>query len=185
MDDTVIVEIPLATRRKKALITLLATLSITGWVVYNAWSHDQLGLQTLFIFPFFSLGIWGTYHYWRTTIITKLTPEGELLKQKAELETQRKKDESARKQAEFEDKWYVRYTIAALFLWGAFDSSIIKPDKEWLSWLAVICAAFFARELSFLLIIGGILYAVFQGMASLPVSVAIIIGACIIAGAIK
>ncbi len=182
MDDTEIVQIPLATRRNKALITLLATFSITGWVVYNAWSHDQLGFQTLFILPFFLLGIWGTYHYWQTKTITKLTPEGERLN---ELEIRRKQDESAREQAEFVDKWYVRYPMASLFLWVAFDSSIIKPDKEWLSWLAVIFAAFFARELSILLIVGGILYAVFQGMASLPVSVAVIIGACIIAGAIK
>lgn len=178
MDDTVIVEIPLATRRKKALITLLATVGITSWVVYNAWSEDQLGALTLFVSPFFLLGIGLSYYYWRTKTTTKLTEMGEQHLYQTALDKQRK-------QAEFEDKWYVRYPFAALCLWGAWHFAEIKPDKEWLPIVCLIAAAIFARELSFLLIIGGILYAIFIGWSSLPVSVAVIIGACIIAGAIK
>jgi|GEM_PF-3078741 len=178
MKDFVIVEIPQATRWRKALITLGATLTITGLTVGYVWSEGQLGVQTLSVLPFFLLGMIQSYRYWRTSHVTQLTPEAERRKREEE-------ESKRRKQEEFEDKWYFRYPMAGLCLWGAWYFLNEKQDKFWLAAFAVLGAVIFARELSVFLLLIGIGYLLFQGIASLPVSVAVIIGAIIIASALK
>jgi len=88
--------------------------------------------------------------------------------------------------ARLESHWVSRYSIAISFL--CLGASLLygnlKPNLEWVPWLTLLPAAYFAKEVSFVLIALAGLYFVFWALASLPVGVAIIIGACIIAYAI-
>jgi hypothetical protein len=80
--------------------------------------------------------------------------------------------------------WFSRYSIAAVLLCGVVVISEAKPQFWWLSLFLVLWAAVLAREISFLFIAAAGLYYLARSLASLPVSVAIIIGACIIAYAL-
>lgn len=63
-----------------------------------------------------------------------------------------------------------------------------KPHLWWLAAIAVIYGLVLAKELGFLALFGLgciVVLWIFQGIASLPVSVAVIIGALIIAGAVS
>lgn len=81
--------------------------------------------------------------------------------------------------------WFSRYSIATVLLCGALFIPEAKPKFWWLSIFLALWAAVLARELSLLLLAAAGLYFVFKGLASVPVSVAIVIGACIIAYAIQ
>lgn len=83
------------------------------------------------------------------------------------------------------EQWWFRYPSAALMVVGAWWLSEVKPNLWWVSVLLVLVAMIFARELSGWIIGLAILWAVFTGIAALPVATAIIIGALIIASAMK
>lgn len=178
MDDYVIVDIPRKKRLRNALITLIVTLAVTGWAFGYVLVQGQVGMETLWLLPFLLTGLWVSYRYWKTTHLTEPTPEAQERQRTAELEKQRKAEE-------FENKWYVRYPIAVLILWGAWYIVDKKPDSWWIAALVALAAIYFARELALLLIGIGLIYLLFQGIAALPVSIAIIIGAIIIASALK
>ena len=78
-------------------------------------------------------------------------------------------------------RWYLRYTIAlAIVAFAALlvtEVSYLWPIAAFL----VLDAAVLARELSLLLVTLGVLWLVYKLLAALPVSVAIILGALIIA----
>lgn len=84
----------------------------------------------------------------------------------------------------------VRYAIAALCFYGAYFFAFESNDRR--AGLAAVCAVIvgfvFAREIGLwilgLSIIVGIGWALFAGIAALPVSVAVVIGAVIIASAV-
>jgi len=87
--------------------------------------------------------------------------------------------------SKLKDRWFIRYPFAALLLWVA-GYILFNESNEW--YLAVILAlwaAALAKEVSIVLIVIGVGYMILQGIAALPVSIAIIIGALIIAGAMK
>jgi hypothetical protein len=96
-----------------------------------------------------------------------------------------KEEDDLRHAQERDDKWYVRYPIAFLLLAAAWWLASERENVWWLSIVLVVSAAVYAREVSFLLLLALGAYLLFQGIAALPVSVAVIIGAFIIAGAIK
>ncbi len=92
----------------------------------------------------------------------------------------------------------VRYCLAALCLYIAYgmgiktletlgNESFVESFKDYGAAIIalVILALYLAREVALLVAIAGIGYAVFRGVASLPVSVALIIGALIIAAAMR
>ena len=81
-------------------------------------------------------------------------------------------------------RWYLRFPLAFLMLYAAVFF-VLEKHFFAIPILLVIDAALLAREISWLLLIGGGLYLIFAGIAVLPVSVAIIIGAIIIASSIK
>jgi len=178
MDKSILVEIPKAKRVRKAVITLVVTIGVTSWVVGYLYSQNQIGVETLGVLPFFLTGLYASHKFWRTGHVEQLTQEAQQEKQAQELEVRRK-------QEEFENKWYVRYPLALLMLWGAWYILDTKPDSWWLAAFVALAAAFFAREVSLVLIVVGLGYLLIQGIASLPVSAAIIVGAIIIASAIK
>ena len=97
------------------------------------------------------------------------------------------------------DRWYVRYPVAIFWLLGLWYA-IANKLIDWL--FAIVlgpCSLFLIPEVTrvigrvvgwvgwviFIIICIGVLYGFIQGLASLPVSIAIIIGAIIIAMAIR
>jgi hypothetical protein len=82
---------------------------------------------------------------------------------------------------------WVRYASAAVMIWGAVW--LLQSNKDgkdaWLAIGLLIYALIRAREISLLLLGVGALWLLFHGVAALPVSVAIIIGAIIIASAMR
>jgi hypothetical protein len=82
---------------------------------------------------------------------------------------------------------WARYVSAALLIWFAiwFAQQDANGKHWWLPVAAFIYALIRAREISIgVLVLGGI-YLIFHGIAALPVSVAVIVGAMIIASAMK
>lgn len=95
-------------------------------------------------------------------------------------------DELRQFQLRLESHWVSRYSIAISFL--CLGASLLynnpKPNLSWIPWLTLLPVAYFAKEVTFVLIALAGLYFLYWALASLPVGVAIIIGACIIAYAI-
>jgi hypothetical protein len=86
--------------------------------------------------------------------------------------------------------WYGRYTVGALLFWLAYAVAQQGSRNAWLlAGTAAIGGLVCMKELALwvigLGIVGGLLYLAFGAIAGIPVSVAIIIGALIIAGARK
>ncbi|MBK7136773.1 MAG: LPXTG cell wall anchor domain-containing protein [Rhodocyclales bacterium] len=81
-------------------------------------------------------------------------------------------------------KWWFRYPMAVLFLVGAWFSPEWKPNSWFIPVLFVLGAIVSAWELALVGLGIGIAILAFKALASLPVSVAIIIGAFIIGAAI-
>lgn len=112
----------------------------------------------------------------------------------------RAKVEAAAKQAALEHNtkveaalgsWPVRYIAAAAVLYGAYYITFEDRSPKTPSWLGLgllVFAMFLARELGLWLLGIGIVcligWGLFAGVAALPVSVAVIIGALIIASAV-
>lgn len=92
--------------------------------------------------------------------------------------------ETERKQREMEDRWWFRYPMAALFLWGAWYIAEKRPGAWWLAVVAVLLAAFMAREVSLFLLGLALLGAVLGGLAALPVPLAVVIAGALIAYAV-
>jgi hypothetical protein len=178
LNDHVIVDIPRKTRLWKTIATLVVTVGLTGWAFGYVVIMDQVGLETLWLLPFLLTGLWLARRFWKTTYVTALTAEAQANRQAAEAENQRKAEE-------FEGRWYFRYPLAVLMLWGAWFMLEKKPHLWWMAAILALAALVQARELALLAIGIGLIYAVFQGIAALPVSVAIIIGAIIIASALR
>ncbi|WP_020157045.1 MULTISPECIES: hypothetical protein [Methylobacter] len=84
-----------------------------------------------------------------------------------------------------EGRWWFRYPLAALMLYAAWVLTNEYPEDEWKSWACLIFAAVQARELSLLILAGVFIYLFFKVVAILPASVAIIIGAIIIANSLS
>lgn len=93
----------------------------------------------------------------------------------------------------FSSAWYIRYPLAVLggaICLALADYAFESVDKgmSWAIWLWVAIiggySLIYARELALLCLAGVFLYWCFQGIAALPVSVAIVIGAVIIASAL-
>lgn len=89
------------------------------------------------------------------------------------------------KEDELYDKWWFRYLSASFMVGGAIWLSEYKPKLWFVSVILVILAILSARELIFLILGVGAIWLLVAGIASLPVSLAVIIGAIIIASALK
>jgi hypothetical protein len=89
-----------------------------------------------------------------------------------------------------ERQWWYRYPMAGLMLLSAWFVVEMKPNFWWVAVVLVIYGLILAKELGYLVLVGLVFLVglwffqgVFQGIASLPISVAVIIGALIIAAA--
>ncbi|MBY4770656.1 hypothetical protein [Burkholderia ambifaria] len=142
-------------------------------------------------FPVFVVGI-GLYLLKSDAALTPAATKAKVLidglEQQATLE--RRANQSASTDAFFESP-LVRYPLAAVLMYGAYYFGTASDIKNggWYSVGAIVLAAIFARELSrwllFMVFAGAIIWALMAGISVLPVSAAIIVGALIIASAIK
>lgn len=74
--------------------------------------------------------------------------------------------------------------MAGLLTWAAIWVLSDRPNAWWAAVALILYALCCAREVAGILLVGGGIYLLFRGVAALPVSAAIIIGACIIASAL-
>lgn len=91
-----------------------------------------------------------------------------------------------------EKRWWYRYPLAGMMFLGAWFLVDTKPQLWWVATCAVIYGLVLAKELGFLALFGlacivglWIFQGIVQGISSLPVSLAVIIGALIIAVAVS
>lgn len=179
------IDIPLKARVKKASAIAGGTLGLCALVWTVHYSNDQFEEYWWYVWPVGVPGLaWNVIELLRAHKRV-LTPAGEAETKRLESQKQIKEAEAARRAAEMEDRWYYRYPLAALMLFGAWWIVGEKEKLWWLAVLLVIVAAFQAREFSLLILAGVVVYLLFQGIVALPVSVAVIIGAVIIASAIR
>lgn len=174
----IITPIPIETRKHFALVylakTALVAAIICGLILYAGAPAEVWFLAALPL-------LWGgivAAKYMVTREVVEITEYG---KQVAAQQT----EEDLRRGQELDDKWYLRYPMAFLLLAGALWLVTERDNLWWLSIILVVSAAVYAREVSFLLLFALGAYLLFQGIAALPVSVAVIIGAFIIAGTVK
>ncbi len=177
-NDHILIEIPRSKQLRKTIITLVVTIGLTTWVLAYLSLQDQIGLQTLWLLPSFLVGLFLSFKFWSTTHIEQLTPA-------AQEKIREQEAEECRKQEEYDDKWYFRYPIAIFMLYGAYWIINERENLWWAAILALLVAAFQAREVSLFLLAGGIIYLIFQVVSALPVSLAIVLGAIIIASSLK
>ncbi|MBP6962681.1 hypothetical protein KBB49_04045 [Candidatus Saccharibacteria bacterium] len=174
--------------RSRALLSLKifgATISICAipWLIQ--YSSDQLYEYWWYVWPIAILGF-------SLTLVTFFNKTKRILTEAAQIESNLIQQKIAANGHiselnvhDQEDRWYFRYPFALLMLWAAYYIAENKQNAVWLSVCLVLIAAYQARELSALIIIFALLYLVWLGVAALPISVAIIIGAIIIATALK
>ena len=174
----IVTPIPIEIRKQFALRyfskTAVVAAVIAGFLIYF---DSPLDAFWLCIFPL-AWGLVVAFKYLLTKEYVEITEYGKEVEEKLN-------EEKLRQAQEREDKWYVRYPMAILFLALAWWLLKVNEELWWASIFFVVVAAVSARELSLiaLLCLGG--YLLFIGVAALPVSVAVIVGALIIASAIK
>lgn len=79
-----------------------------------------------------------------------------------------------------DDKWWTRYPVAIGLVAVAWYLADQKPALWWLSAIFVLSAAVYAREVSLIILGLVLLLAVFTGIAALPLSLAVVLGAVLI-----
>lgn len=88
------------------------------------------------------------------------------------------------------EHWWMRYPFAGLLLYGAYRAFLdTAPSSGFWALMYAIAALYIARKvfavIAVLAVLGLIGWGIFGAVAALPVSVAVIIGAIIIAGAVN
>lgn len=174
--------ITVAVRKRKALLAILATLFLVGFTdtmqFLDGTLEEKWWLALLWLIP------GGLYTY-----IVRYNPHKRIETTPVPVEkTPVQLEEEAiaeRKSRELEDKWWYRYPMAILMLGGAIYLNDANPKVWWLAVLLGFAAILMMREILILLLALGAGWLLYSGITALPVSVAIIIGAIIIASAIK
>ena len=195
---TVTVTLGAKERMRKAFAFWLLGFGGIAVIWPMQYHFDQLGEHWLAGVPFLLLGLVGTFIFTYARTEKRLTPEAAKLKAHFEAQDAQagqasspKVDAISAKVEALIDLPLVRYPLAALVLWFAYYVSQEWTDRR--SWIIVLAAACcglcLARELFGwvlgLAVVGGIAWALFAGVAALPVSAAIVIGALIIASAMR
>lgn len=183
-----ITPIPLNERLRKAELAIGGTIGVCCVVWVLQYANGLLENYWTMVWPL-ALGgtVFATIFVFDSKFVT-LTPEAQQAQQRmVEAKTLQTAVSNERFERFFR-KWWVRYPLAALIVWGAMWVAS-KPNEKAGDWLiigmALLWAAWLAREIAYVLLGVGAIWLLFKGVAALPVSVAVIIGAIIIAGAMK
>jgi MFS family permease len=172
-------------RKRNCLMIFGGTLLLSGYLthlLHKISLYSKLeNFNLLWLFPIFIfiIGLSFTWLCWNKKEKKVLTPESVLILKA------RKKD--------LESKWYFRYFFSVILLVSSYASLIAYLDGINVSGLALIVvnpisgiltavgALIFGWEIALVTIIGVVLYYFFLGVSALPVSLAIILGALLIA----
>ena len=178
--------IPLAVRQRQALLWAGIPAVAVAVLAVSLYSIDvPIGeIVVLCAVPL----LWSCIYAYRcltTREVMELTEYGKKVADEAAAAKAATDAEAAAKADVEDDKWYIRYPVAALCMAGAWLVVTYKDTLWWLSILLVLAGCVYAREVSLVLLVVGGIYLLFLGIAALPVSVAVIIGALVIAWAVK
>jgi hypothetical protein len=177
-------------RRLRKALPLLALGFIGAPLIWGMqWHFDQLGEHWVAGLPFVALGLAGVFVFAFLKTEKVLTLEAAPLKAQFDAEQAKENERWADVLGAILAKKYVRYPGAAALLYFAYDIAQ-DPKTKWIHMAAVVFWALVAAyEVSLWLLGAGLVVGVlvlgFNLVAALPVSVAIVVGALIIAGAVK
>jgi hypothetical protein len=174
-------------RVRETLLSIPITLAACATVWLSQWRSDQLAEYWWYAWPIALMGlVTALYFALRKSAPTKEAIE---IRKRAEMEVARKQIEQQRKDDEFFDTWYVRYAMASAFVIFGIWVYSERPSLWWAALLGVGVAALLARELTLLCIalavVAGLVYLIWQAFVVMPTAAAILIGAVIIAAAIR
>lgn len=184
MSDNVTYETKTVSRRERIISAIVVLLFLPPLLSIPAtWIAEKLELNSTLVVAWIIISYAISIHVaWKTfrekevieLVLAEKTPE--------EMDADK---EAGRKFDEFFDKWWVRYPLGVVLLLVAGYLYDAHPNK-WI-WPLLI-ALFGVLALRELLLVGigiGAIWLLVQGIVALPVSIAIIIGAMIIAAAIN
>lgn len=191
---TAVIHYTPAQRLKRSWAWVVLPLFVTCCVWFDMWAREELAERWWYMWPaLFPIGVGVRFYFLKSERVISARAQTA----RAALQAEATQFSLARA-AEVEERiggalnvGVVRYTLAALLFWGAWYLAFEDTGRKsgWLAMFAVLAGFYFARELGkWLLGLGlllGVGWLLFAGIASLPVSVAIIIGALIIASAVK
>ena len=159
----------------KALLSLLVFGAIGATVfVFLVVSGQGIDVALLYQLPILLPGLLISHQIW---INEKRRPKSD----SEFTEIARAKHLREEKLEAISKSWYVRYLLSVLIMFLAFYIYQTEENNWWLALVLAVFAAVQAREVSILALILVAGYLVFKGIALLPVSFAIIVGAIIIA----
>lgn len=182
---------PLSLKRRgrKVWPLLLVGFGGAALVLWVHWSDGMLAerwMTSLIFLPFGLLGVFICVFLRQEAVLTE---EAAKLKAFYDAQDERERGAWADRLGELLALKFVRYPGAALLLWAAYFVANDPKAKPWAWVVFVFLALVAAKEVAFWLLGAGVVIGVlvlgFNALAALPVSVAIIIGALIIAGALK
>lgn len=192
---TVVEIIPLTVRYRNVRTALAWTMGLIIICWLSSWSNGHFADAWWYPLPV-TISILAFYSVHALITDTRIVLTAQGTAEQARLAESRRNNPSAFGRFfiwMFEtifEKWWLRYPLAGLLFYFAYQFYIDpKPDsKAAAAWIA-IAALFIARRVMGVIIgvsiLCGIIYLIFGAIAALPVSVAIIIGALIIAGAMQ
>lgn len=137
MEEFTVEKIPSEKRIRNALITLTATVGLTGWALWYLYSQQQFGENALWLLPFFGIGLWVSFHYWRTTEVKKPTLE---VAQKKEEEGKLENQKIAREWGKIVSGLGVLVVLAGFVIVGWQIFTYLKHG-EWVELPLLILAA--------------------------------------------
>jgi hypothetical protein len=190
--DAVVKIIPAMHRRRLALRGTVALAGIIGacWLV--AWTNGAMPAGWWYPLPFASTILIYIVHV-LITDTRVVSAEHKVAERQSSLQ-------AGQRQSFFDrivefvltsmlEYWWLRYPFAALLLYGAYAIYLdSKPGSGFWAIALSLAALYIARRVVVAIAVVGIVcligWAVFGAIAALPISVAIIIGAIIIAGAL-
>lgn len=146
---------------------------------------ESRGLARGAAFAFLLLGVCLGFLVFRRTKAFVPDPPAPIVLSEDEIKAQA---EAKARWERIEKRWWYRYPMAGLLFCGSWFLVETKPQLWWVAVCAVIYGLVLAKELGFLALFGLACIVglwVLQGIASLPVSLAVILGALIIAVAVS
>lgn len=167
--------VPRAERIWKGSVCLLIFAGCSVLVVAGLVNPNPVepGVWAFIGFPWL-LSAFAAFYYFMTK--RKLVPTPEVA-----AAVQAQQAEKTRKQQEMQKKWWFRYPIAALCIFIAWKMTADKPDTWPVGLILLLVGAYNAREGALAVLGVAVVVAAFIGIAALPVSVAVVLGAAMIA----
>ncbi len=173
-------------KRKKAKIVVglgCLALLVTALVLYKL-DTPLSEYVAMFVMVGITLGLYA-FSNWSPEVVFELTPAATTEQHRLDKLNAIKAAEYQKKEADILDQWWFRYPLAVLLIVVAWWIEDVKPHAWWISVILVLMAIVNARELALWIIGLALVWAMIAGIAALPVAVAIIVGALIIASAIN